>query len=363
MSNDQKDKKGGDHQTQLLIVALILGCALASRVLPKLMQFWENHKFTLTTGLTLAGLFTLALASAKIWNWYAARDQENSITEADNGSVHLGSDLDTGRDVNLKQAFRTLHGQIIGTTGIGKSEVILKMVSQDIQNRSGCLIIDGKAEASFVHKLYSHVKHHGREKDFRLFSLANPGPSSSFNPLKGFSAQEVTERVFSSFTFENEYYKNIQYRIFLSLVRLIMLMNEVPTFSLAQRLLIDTEELGRWVEACPDETLKRDLARFLKLGEKEREERVSGLETMLGNFTSSDVSILFEETDQAINFDEALKQGQIVYFQLPTMYYPKLAEATGKLALQCFQNAVSKRQIYLGDDGHAESPILLNHTG
>lgn len=363
MSNDQKDKKGGDHQTQLLLVALLLGCALASRLLPKLIQFWEIHKTTLATGLVLAGLFALALLISKIWNWFAARAQENSLTEADDSSVHLGLDLDTGRDVNLKQAFRTLHGEIIGTTGVGKSEVILKMMSQDIKNGSGCLIIDGKAEASFVHKLYSVVKHHGREKDFRLFSLANPGPSSSFNPLNGTSAQEVTERVFSSFTFENEYYKNIQYRIFLSLVRLILSMNEVPTFALVQRLLLDTEELGLWVEACPDETLKRDLARFLKLGEKEREERVSGLETTLGNFTSSDVSILFEETNRAINFDEAMKQGQIVYFQLPTMYYPKLAEATGKLALQCFQNAVSKRQIYLGGDGHDESPILLSHSG
>lgn len=363
MSNDQKDKKGGGEQTVLLVVGLLFICIAASRLLPKVLQFWEIHKTTLATALALAGLFAFAMLILKIWNWYAARAQENSITEPDNSSVHLGLDLDTGRDLHLKQAFRTLHGQIIGTTGVGKSEVILKMVSQDIKNRSGCLIIDGKAEASFVNKLYSFVRHHGLEKDFRLFSLANPGPSFSFNPLKGMSAQEVTERVFSSFTFENEYYKNIQYRIFLSLVRLILSMNEVPTFALVQRLLLDTDELTKWVEACPDETLKRDLARFLKLGEKEREERVSGLETTLGNFTSSDVSILFEETNRAIDFDEAMKTGQIVYFQLPTMYYPKLAAATGKLALQCFQNAVSKRQIYLGGDSHGENPVLLGHTG
>lgn len=363
MSNDQKDKKGGSDQTVLLVVGLLFICIAGSRLLPSVIRFWEIHKTTIVLSLALAGIFAFSMLVVKIWNWYAGRAQENSITEADSSSVHLGLDQDTRRDLHLKQAFRTLHSEIIGTTGVGKSEVILKMVSQDIKNHSGCLIIDGKSEASFVNKLYSFVKHHGREKDFRFFSLANPGPSFSFNPLKGVSAQEVTERVFSSFTFENEYYKNIQYRIFLSLVRLILSMNEVPTFSLVQRLLLDTDELTKWVEACPDETLKRDLARFLKLGAKEREERVSGLETTLGNFTSSDVAILFEETNHSIDLDEAMKTGQIVYFQLPTMYYPKLAAATGKLVLQCFQNAVSKRQIYLGGDTHGETPVLLSYTG
>ncbi len=365
MSKNIKDAKaGGDAHGQLLLVGLVLLLALLGKAWPKIFYFWETHRTTILVLFAL-GLFSgVLIGGMKIWNWFAKRSQENSITEEDKTSVLLGADSDSRRMVHLKQPFRTMHAQVIGTTNAGKTEsVILPWAISDIKNGAGVLIIDGKSDASFVTKLYSYVKLYGREEDFRLFSLANPGPSSSFNPLKGNSAQEVCERVFSSFTFENEYYKNIQYKLFSNVVRLIFAQKVVPTFALVHRLLIDAEELTKWVAACPDEMLKRDMTRFMKLPERDREEKISGLETMLSHFTASEVSCLFEETDHAINFDDALAKGHIIYFQLPTMYFPFLASATGKLVLQCFQNAVSKRQIHLGDEVNGKDEVLLVHPG
>jgi hypothetical protein len=56
---------------------------------------------------------------------------------------------------------------------------------------------------------------------------------------------------------------------------------------------------------------------------------------------------------------EAMEKGHIIYFQLPTMYFPFLASATGKLVLQCFQNAVSKRQLQLGGKDNGKGEVLL----
>lgn len=360
MSKEQKS--GGDSHRQVLFLGAILALAGAMRAWPSLQRFTSNHQ-TAALVLVIFALCALAvLGIAKLWNWFAIRDHEKSITASDETSVFLGIDTDNNRTVHLKEPFRTMHAQVIGTTNAGKSaSVVLPWAIQDIKNGSGTLIIDGKSDASFVKTLYSYVKFYGREKDFRLFSLANVGPSSSFNPLKGDSPQEVTERVFSSFTFDNEYYKNIQYKVFLNLVRLIFAQKEVPTFALIYLLLVDSEELTKWIAACPDELLKREMTRFVKLPEREREERVSGLETMIGHFISSEVGELFEETDNAINFDEALAKGHIVYFQLPTMYYPFLGAATGKLVLQCFQNAVSKRQMHLGGERNGKAEVLLLH--
>lgn len=330
------------------------------RVWPAISRFVNGHQATIFFLPILALLSAVVLGLTKLWNWYAKREQERSITEPDETSVFLGIDTEKNRMIHLKQPFRTMHAQVIGTTNAGKSaSVVEPWAIQDIKNGSGTLIVDGKSEASLILKLYSYAKLYNREKDFRLFSLAHVGPSSSFNPLKGASPQEVAERVFSSFTFENEYYKNIQYRVFLNIIRLIFAQKEVPTFSLVQRLLVDTEELSKWITACPDEILKRDMARFVKLPEKDREERVSGLETMIGHFTSSEIAPLFEETEHAINFDEAMEKGHIIYFQLPTMYFPFLASATGKLVLQCFQNAVSKRQLQLGGKDNGKGEVLL----
>lgn len=362
MSMKKKDKNPGDPAGQVLLVGVIFLLAVLMRAWPAIYSFQAAHKRTILLLLAFAVASGLVIGLVKLWNWFVKREQEKSITEEDKTSVFLGIDADKGRPVHLKQPFRTMHAQVIGTTNAGKSEsVILPWAISDIKNKSGLLIIDGKSDASFVQKLYSYVKLYGREDDFRLFSLANPGPSSSFNPLKGNSSQEVAERVFSSFTFENEYYKNLQYKLFLNIIRLIFAQKEIPTFALVQRLLVDVEELTKWIAACPDEMLKRDMTRFTKLPEKDREEKISGLETMLGHFTSGEMSDLFEETDHAINFDEALLKGHILYFQLPTMYFPFLASATGKLVLQCFQNAVSKRQIQLGGSLSAKSEVLLVH--
>jgi hypothetical protein len=362
MSKNKKEAKPGDSHGMVLFLGVLLLLSGLAKAWLSIRHFVEIHKTTIFLLAVVGTASLLALGIAKLWNWFAKRAQEKSITEEDETSVFLGIDADKGRMVHLKQPFRTMHAQVIGTTNAGKSEsVILPWAISDIKNKSGLLIIDGKSDATFVQKLYSYVKLYGREDDFRLFSLANPGPSSSFNPLRGNSTQEVAERVFSSFTFENEYYKNIQYKLFLGIIRLIFAQKEVPTFALVQRLLIDVEELTKWIAACPDEMLKRDLTRFTALPAKDREEKISGLETMLGHFTSSEVGELFEETDHAINFDEALSKGHILYFQLPTMYFPFLAAATGKLVLQCFQNAVSKRQIHLGGSVSGKSEVLLVH--
>ena len=358
-----KEKKGGgDLHGQVLFLGGFLVLAGAMRAWPSLHHFASEHQAAAFCLMVFALSAAAILGLTKLWNWFAIRDHEKSITANDETSVFLGIDTDNNRTVHLKEPFRTMHAQVIGTTNAGKSaSVVLPWAIQDIKNGSGTLIIDGKSDASFVKTLYSYVKLYGREKDFRLFSLANVGPSSSFNPLKGDSPQEVTERVFSSFTFDNEYYKNIQYKVFLNLVRLIFAQKEVPTFALVYLLIVDSEELTKWIAACPDELLKREMTRFVKLPERDREERTSGLETMMGHFISSEVAELFEETENAINFDEALAKGHIVYFQLPTMYYPFLGAATGKLVLQCFQNAVSKRQMHLGGEEDGKAEVLLVH--
>ena len=179
-------------------------------------------------------------------------------------------DLESGKKASLKDEFRSMHGEIIGTTKSGKSEIVQQIINQDVKNRSGVLIIDGKSEATFIHQLYAHVKRHRREKDFRLFSLAHVGPSSTFNPLRGETAQEVTERVFSSFKFENEYFRSVQYKAFMGIIRLIFAQKQVPTFALVHRLLVDMEQLAVWVQACPDENLKRDMTKYMKQSERER---------------------------------------------------------------------------------------------
>ena len=348
MSADEKKSGNQGIPVEGMVAGGLLGAAAISKALPKIEAFWDHHHTALELGAGLTCGMAVSLVAIKLWNQYVKRSEEDGITAPDETSVFLGHDLDSGKEAHLKQLFRTMHAEVIGTTNAGKSESItLPWAINDIRTGAGVLLMDGKSDSGFLNKLYSYVCKYNREQDFRLFSLSHVGPSFSFNPLRGDSPQEVTERAFSSFKFENEYYRGIQFKIFLSLIRLIFAQKEVPTFSLVQELLTDPEELAVWVEGCRDEGLKKELTRFLKLSEKDREERTSGLEAAISHFTASEVASLFEETDNRIDFAEAMDQGHILYFQLPTMQFPILGSATGRLILQCFQSAVSKRQTTL----------------
>ena len=177
-------------------------------------------------------------------------------------AVPLGYD-ENGVFRFLKQAFRTLHGLLTGTTGVGKTEsVVAAFVIQDIKNGCGILLMDGKSERAFLEKIYAYVVAYGREKDFCLFSLSNIASSMPFNPLEGGSPHEVVERVFASFKFENEYYRNVQYKLFLSIVQLIHEKKVTPTFCLVQRLLTDMAALKLYLKDCQDENLSRTLTAF-----------------------------------------------------------------------------------------------------
>ncbi len=253
--------------------------------------------------------------------------------------------FDNKKAVFISDKIRTTHAQVIGTTGSGKTQsVILPWIIQDIKDKKGVLIIDGKSDNSFLDKLYSYIVHFKRESNFKLFSLFNVEKSHSFNPLDGASNIEVAERVFSAFNFESQYYKNIQYKIFLNIVSAVK-EREAPSFKLIHLLLNDIDKLSIYNQSCKSSQIKSAIENFISLEDEQREKRKSGLDAQLSHFATGDCSCLFENNKDNISINEALNKNQILYFQLPTMLYPTLASATGKLILQCLQSAVSRRHL------------------
>lgn len=347
MNQESPNRDDGLFNMLLFGAGAFLLVKAFERAVPFVNHFWEVHRSRILIGGTLIVVGGVAALVAYLWNRYQDANYEAAVTSADDQAIPLGID-EKGTLQYMKQGFRSSHTQVIGTTSCGKTEsVILPWIIQDIKNGSGILIIDGKSDSQFLDKLYAYVKSEEREKDFHLFSLAKVSESSAFNPLEGGSPQEVVERVFSAFSFENEYYRNVQYKILLSLVRLIHERKQIPTFRLIHRLLTDYALLKSWLQHCKDEELHHVLTLFNEEAPKEKVEKTSGLDAHLTHFSSGELAVLFNALNPTIRFDEALRENHIYYFQLPTMYYPFLAEATGKLVLQSFQSAVSKRHLGL----------------
>jgi conjugal transfer pilus assembly protein TraD len=344
--NDQSGElSNGFGNLGLYVVALFLVFGVLARIEPEFIEFWKGHLMAIVAASS--GFLALGLAwlSFLLWNKHCDRAYEKAITTKDETSVYLGTNP-TGEEIHLKRRFRTMHTQVIGTTSAGKTEsIILPWAVRDMETGAGLLMIDGKSDRSFLDKLYAYAVKTGREKDFKLFSFSEISKSTPFNPLLSGTAPEIAERVFSSFTFENEYYRNVQYKIFQLLIGVISKAGKKPNFRLIHQLLTNPDQLKILADETQDNGLQDQVIAFLKESPRDRAEKLSGLEACVSHFANGDLAKLFDAETGGIQFDEALRNNHICYFQLPSMYFPFLAEATGKLVLQTFQNAVAKRHL------------------
>ena len=349
MTNKENGQHKDDGDRLFHVAGLLLLTMIGNHIWNRIAPWYHAHDFQIIAMTSVILTAGIAVIISYAWNTYVERiDYERSITAASEDAVFLGKDK-KGRDVFLKEQFRTLHAQVIGTTSAGKTEsVILPWAIRDVERGSGLLIIDGKADTSFLNKLYSHIVENGRKKDFRFFSLAHVANSWVFNPLAAGSPEEVTERVFSSFKIENEYYRSIQYQMFLSALHALKAAQIPPSMLMVKKLLTQTDFLESTLSLVEQGEEIDAIAGYSKMPPEKRWELTSGLTSTLNQFASGDCAVIFNGDGPRINFEEALSESQILYFQLPTMLYPVLGEAAGKLTLQSFQAAVANPRSFPG---------------
>lgn len=180
-------------------------------------------------------------------------------------------------------------------------------------------------------------------KRISAFSLSSLNHSHQFNPLIGGTPEEVSERVFNAFEFENPHYRSVQYEIFSQVMRIFEAAGMVPTFLRLHQAITDPLKLAFIAQDIEDEALKAWAKYYLDLPPNDRVQRTSGLTAAISHFAFGQTSCLFSTETPSITLEEALEKNLIVYFQLPVLLSPFLGKASGKMILQCLQSAVANR--------------------
>lgn len=356
------DKNNPSSNGEITFIAII-GLFLLVKILD---SFWLWSNKSPRNLLMIMGLLIVIMIPFGRILWVKIkkkRDQNlfsKSITAKSEDSVFCGT-TDKGEDIWIKTRQRAMHTQVIGTTNAGKTEsVILPWAIQDIHSGKGLLLIDGKADNSLIDKLWAYTKQAGRENDFKLFSLSRREQSFQFNPLLGGTAEEITERVFNAFEFENPYYRSLQFEVMNQVMRVFETTQTVPTFQRLHQAISTPSLLEDMLPKIKDDNLKHWVMNFAKMAPKDREERTSGLLSAIGHFAFGENARLFNPEAGAITIDDALKNNQIVYFQLPVLLSPFLGKATGKLVLQSLQAAVANRHRLAGKEEKRFFSVFLD---
>lgn len=348
------DREQLSDQAFFFVGGLIAMAALWFRYKSVILRFYFENRLVIAFMVSLVILAGYLKAKATLLRLMEPQDLEEEVLGENPGedSVFAGIS-EKGKRVHIKQSFRRMHTQVIGTTNAGKTEsVILPWAIDDIKKGRGLLIVDGKSDRSLLDKLYAYAKRYRREDDVRILSLCEPSMSHTFNPLSGGSALEVTERIFKAYSFESEYYKSLQYEAMLQLLLLFEKVGLRPTPIRIVEALQSPVLVKDLAANVTDETTARWVQAFTSLTKEEREQRTSGLVAQLQAFAVGETTSVFNAETSDIDLSHALDQGLIIYCQLPVLKIPTLGKATGKLILQCLQSAVASR--HLGVSGSKE---------
>jgi hypothetical protein len=234
-------------------------------------------------------------------------------------SVYMGEDVDLGANIFLPDNIRTRHVHILGATGSGKTEsVILNFLKQDVARGLGTIILDAKGDQSFLNELNQCVP----EEKLLVFDLGSK-TSLSYNPLLSGSALESAQRLFSSMTWSEEYYKS---KALSSLQRIFQTHFEVtgrnPTLIEISQYLETPKTYSSFVST---EDFQESLA-------IEEFRDLSGLRDQVRSLTLGNLEKSLSPVRSDIDLFKA-SEGYVIYFRLQSLISPQIVAVLGKLVI------------------------------
>lgn len=344
--NENSKKSDGPPAGVLLLLPF---CALAPKIwawfLDFHMRYFEFFYAIPVIGILVFVIFRLRKIRKTHRRLIDKVSKIKSLMADWAGGVFVGRA--DGVPVCLPDRLRLEHVQIVGATGRGKTKsVILPWLVKDFEAGKRVILIDGKGELALANDIRAKIGEEG-VVHFNMDDVLTP---STTNPLKSGTPQQITDRIFSSFDFEDEFYRGLQYDVCLRIVRLLKEVDCEVTFRALRQCLTDDDFLSEKAKLTKNEVLGNEIARLLAMPKKEREQNTMGLITQIGPFADGELSELVNGRIQGkafMSISELLLEKpdyRMILVSLPTLSYQSAGAALGKMLLQELAWAVGERQ-------------------
>lgn len=246
------------------------------------------------------------------------KEAPDELRNPNEKSILLGYDYSTKLPIYFPDRVRVQHTHIIGATGSGKTKsVILNFLRQDIERGLGAIILDAKGDNDFLDELKKHTS------NISVFDLGS-ADSDNYNPLKQGNTLESAQRLMSSLTWTEDYYRIKSFdaleRIFES-IKITTLRN--PTLLEISSALETSEKFSALVNSNQYPA---------KIAEKDFPD-LSGLRSQIKILSRGYLSKTLSPTeDPQIELNQ-VRNGKVIYFRLQSLMSPDLASIMGRLVI------------------------------
>ncbi|QHS08989.1 type IV secretory system conjugative DNA transfer family protein [Sinimarinibacterium sp. NLF-5-8] len=295
----------------------------------------------------------------------------------DEDGVLLGYTTDTQTPVRVPYNLLTRHIALVGASGVGKTTLGMFMIWQQIERGGGVTFIDAKIDGDSLAALTHMAKVTGRESDFYVLDISNPGRSHTYNPLINGDPDEVSSRLLNLIpSAENnpgaDHYRQSVNHALTVIVGALQAANRLYTFNDLTILLQSPLALQELLRLCPQgpERMALDvfLDKYRKPAGKDSKEMVidiakmkdtlGGMAGRLALFAQGKFGEIFNTYTPEVDLFDVITQGKILYIRLPTMAKETAAINFAKMLLSDFRSAVARVQA-LPTSGRPHPPHLL----
>ncbi len=212
------------------------------------------------------------------------------------------------------------HMEVIGSSGVGKTNIFNYLIEQGIKNGLGMFVFDAKSNYNKTIPYYAEK--YGRINDFKYFDLADVKRSQTYNPDFKDKPDEVFNGLMKSIFYgpvTQEFYRDQASDVLSNLTNLLFQEFKHVTRMDYQNLIsneIRSFDTIKFLARKHENTVsgKYFLEKWVKMPEKDRELNLSGLTSKLARFTSREWSPLINTLNPDIKMKDVVEKQQIFLF-------------------------------------------------
>ncbi|HEM55967.1 MAG TPA: DUF87 domain-containing protein [Thermodesulfobium narugense] len=122
---------------------------------------------------------------------------KNEVLSYLKGEENYVKKIERHREIGFSKTQLTTHFWILGTTGAGKTSMIMTLIEKQAEQGGGVIFVDGKSDVKMFFKLYNIMKKVGREHDVYVINFLPienyKTHTNTFNPIADLPPGQVIE--------------------------------------------------------------------------------------------------------------------------------------------------------------------------
>ena len=262
-----------------------------------------------------------------------AKEATNQAPAATENGTLLGIARRDRKRIELSDDHANKHALVLGTVGSGKTVSVLNFVESGIDRQMPVIYVDGKGDYDLACQVVAYARARGRP----AYLFAMKGESCIYNPLVlgGYSAKK--DRIIELREWSEAHYREIA-EGYLQLVFKVLEACDIEIDLVSVAEYLSFERLIGLISEQGDNLPDADVLLGDIEKRREIEEDVSSLRNQLWTLAESEFGHLFDTVDgpadaPILELVPAIEANAVVYFCLPALAFPVVADRIGKIVI------------------------------